>query len=165
MMSDTSGRDASRVYWYGTRFAGGLALVLLIGALAGCQTFRARQPKLVDAGLTPSDLKPGDAAVLTVHVVDRHELVRKVEGVIREDPVVKFKLHDDGVAPDEKAHDNIWSLAVDVPFQAPPGEFILDLTAYGADGRPIHVRKGGNVTQLGVSIPVSIHYPPPAPSK
>jgi len=123
------------------------------GACRVCDVIRSRQPKLVDAALTPADLKPGDAAVLTVKVVDKHELVRKVEGVIREDPVIKFKLHDDGVAPDEKAHDNIWSLAVDVPFQAPPGEFILDLTAYGPMAAPSTCARTGKWSSWGPRFP------------
>ena len=86
------------------RIAVGLAILLCLGALAGCNTL-GRQPQLREAMVTPSTLKPSDSGVVTVKVVDRHRIVTRVVGVVREDTRMKFKLSDDGVSPDEKAGD------------------------------------------------------------
>jgi hypothetical protein len=110
--------------------------------------------------MAPAQLKPGDTAVISVHVKDKHNLIRKVEGAVREDPNIKFKLHDDGAPPDLKGQDRIWSLQVDVPFQAPPGDYVLDLTAYRDDGTPVPVRtKEKKTVPLTASIPVIIRNP------
>jgi hypothetical protein len=134
--------------------------VLLLGiALLGCNTL-GRQPQFKDAMITPTELKPGDTAVITVRVKRPHDIIRRVEGIIREDPSIKFKLHDDGVPPDEKAGDNVWSLQVDVPFQAPPGEFLLELTAFRSDGTPVPVKNDqARTVPMTVSIPVMIRNP------
>jgi len=130
--------------------------LVLAGMLTGCNTM-GRQPQFREASINPSQLTPGDSAVISVNVKDRHEIVRKVEGVIREEPSLKLKLRDDGEAPDAKAGDNLWTLQVDVPFQAPPGEFTLDLTAYRSDGTPVPVRGAeGKTAPLATSLPLVI---------
>jgi len=78
---------------------------------------------------------------------------------VLEDPRATFKLRDDGEAPDEKAGDNVWSMQVDVPFQAPPGEFRLEFTAYDKEGTAITVRnKDNRVTPLQEFLLVRIEY-------
>ncbi len=114
------------------------ATLVLLSTLAGCNTM-GRQPQIRNAMIDPAELRPGDAAVITVEIADRYGIVDRVEGAVREDPRIKFKLRDDGVPPDEKAGDGIWTLPVDVPFQAPPGEFTLDFTAFRSDGQPVIV--------------------------
>ena len=110
--------------------------------------------------ITPADLKPGDTAVISVEVDDRDGIVRRVEGVVLEDPTIKLKLSDDGKPPDEEAGDNIWSLQVDVPFQAAPGDFTLELTAYRSDGSPVPVRtQESGTVPLRATIPVAIAAP------
>ena len=52
----------------------GLAL-----AGAGCHLISGT-PALDHARITPEDLKPGDTAVITVEVKDRHGIVQRVEG-------------------------------------------------------------------------------------
>ena len=139
----------------------GMGLIFLIAlvALAGCNT-TGRQPIFQSAVINPNQLKPGDSAVISVEVKDRHNIVRKVEGVVEEDPSIKLKLRDDGQQPDAKAGDNVWTLQVDVPFQAPPGGFMLDLTAYRSDGTPVPVRsKEGKTVPLSTSLPVTINNP------
>ena len=135
-----------------------LALLAVLVVLAGCSTF-GRRPKLYDAMIAPAQLKPGDTAVVTVHVADKHNIVKRVEGVVREDQRIKLKLRDDGQSPDAKAWDRVWSLEVDVPFQAPPGSFNLDLTAYRADGTPVPVKRKGKAVPLTVTVPISIGAP------
>jgi hypothetical protein len=112
---------------------------LLVLPLA-CNTLR-NQPKFVEVGMQPPQLKPLDSGVISVKVVDPYQVIHHIEGVVREDPRLKFKLADTGQAPDVKAAGGIWTLPVDVPFQAPAGEYTVDLTAYRKDGLPVPVRK------------------------
>ncbi len=131
-------------------------LMMPLILMAGCNTM-GRQPQFRAAAIAPAVLKPGESAVITVQVKDRHNIVRKVEGVVQEDPNIKLKLHDDGQPPDAKAGDGVWSLKVDVPFQAPSGKFLLELTAYRADGTPVPVHtKEGKTAPLSTAVPVVI---------
>lgn len=135
-------------------------LYCLVPALlvAGCNTFSG-VPSIKSASIVPEDLKPGDSAVITVEVLDKHQNISRIEGVVKEDSRITFKLMDDGQDPDTKAGDGVWSLRVDVPFQAPPGEFALELTAYRSDGIPVQIRqKGGGVVPLQETLPVIIRY-------
>ena len=45
-----------------------------------------------------------------------------------------FRLNDEGKSGDAKAGDNIWSYEVTVPYDAVPGVYHLDFTAYDSDG-------------------------------
>ncbi|HOC68889.1 MAG: hypothetical protein BWX80_00021 [Candidatus Hydrogenedentes bacterium ADurb.Bin101] len=133
-----------------------LALVLV--ALPGCNTF-SRQPRITSATINPAVLRPGESAVISLAVKDRHRIITRVEGVIVDAPDTTFALRDDGAAPDEKAGDNVWSMQVDVPFQAPPGEFKLEFTAYDKTGTPITVRtKESGVIPLKEALVVRIEY-------
>jgi hypothetical protein len=138
-----------------------VSTVVLLAFFCGCNT-TGRQPQFKSATITPAQLKPGDNAVITADVKDRHNIIRKIEGVVQEDPSIKLKLNNEGVAPDAKAGDNLWSLQVAVPFQAPPGSFLLQLTAYRADGTPVPVKtKGGKSEPLTATVPVVIQNPNP----
>lgn len=137
----------------------GMCLSCVVILIAGCNT-AGRQPQFRSATITPAELKPGDNAVVTADVKDRNHIIRKIEGVVREDPGIRLKLHNDGEAPDVKAGDNLWSLQVAVPFVAPSGNFLLQLTAYRADGTPVPVKtKGGKSDVLTTTIPVVIKNP------
>lgn len=135
------------------------AALVLLSVLAGCNTL-GRQPRIHKALIEPAELKPGDTAVIRIEVNDRYDIVDRVQGVVREDPRITFDLLDDGVAPDKEAGDGIWTLEVDVPFQAPPGEFTLEFTALRSDGEPIIVRDDeGNAATLSASFGMVIRYP------
>ncbi len=140
---------------------------LLAGCLmAGCNTLSS-QPRLLEAHIEPSVLRPGTTAVITVTVRDKHAIVDKVVGRANVDGAqMKLQLKDDGVsnpetsAVDAVAGDGIWSLRVDVDFLVAPGEFLLEFTAYREDGSAVPVRDAeGNVTPLTTTLPVII-YPP-----
>lgn len=125
------------------RQLGTVLAIVLMATGVGCNSL-GRQPRLENASITPASLMPEQSAVITVKVVDKHEIVDRVVGVVIEDPRMKFPLRDDGVAPDREADDNVWSLQVDVPFGAPPGQFTLELTAFNSQGDAIVVRKSKN---------------------
>ena len=135
-----------------------IALIAL-ALLVGCNTL-SRQPKMRDAAVTPAQLKPGDSAVITVKVADRHHVVDRVIGVVQEDPRVEFTLKDDGTPPDHKANDGVWTLPVDVPFMAPPGDFTLVFTAYNSRGDVVMVRMPKKAeAPLTATCKVVIQYP------
>ncbi|MBN2310903.1 MAG: hypothetical protein JXR94_18150 [Candidatus Hydrogenedentes bacterium] len=141
------------------RIASGMVVLVLLGAAAGCSTLN-RQPQLCDPTILPAEFKPGDGGVISVKVVDRHRIIARVLGVVKEDPRMSFKLHDDGETPDEKAGDGIWTLQVDVPFMAPPGDFTLELTAYRSNGEAVKVRtKDGEIVPLQTTCAFAIAYP------
>ncbi len=132
------------------------ALAACLAVMAGCNTLSG-QPEIRKAVITPSELKPGDSAVITVDLKDRNKVVHRVEGVVVEDPRITFKLNDSGVAPDEKAGDGVWSMAVDVPFQSPPGQYVLEITALDVNGKPVSVRDRNRIVNpLQAAVPIRI---------
>lgn len=133
------------------------ALAIALG-FSGCQTFTP-VPEFHGVALNPAQLHPGDVAVVTVELKDSNNIVDRVEGVLEETPTVTFKLRDDGQSPDEKANDDLWTLKVDVPFDAPAGSFILKFTAYRSDGEIVTVRdKSGATVPLSTTHPFAVEY-------
>jgi hypothetical protein len=139
-------------------FVCAIALVFALASIVGCNT-GSRQPQFGRAVITPDQLKPGDTAKIEVEVKDRYDVVRRVEGVVKEDPTIRLKLHDDGLEPDVKAADNVWVLQVDVPFQATPGDFLLQLTAYRSDGTVVPVKSKEGSGPLSTTVPLKILNP------
>lgn len=154
---------------------GWLAVTALLAA-TGCNTL-SRQPRMLEPKIVKPDvlvtdasgdlkpdesgvLKPGESGVITVKVLDRHHIVARVVGYVEEDPRFKFKLSDDGATPDKKAQDGVWTLQVDVPFMAPPGDYTLQLTGYRSNGEPVMVRtKEGDVVPLQARFVFTVVYP------
>ena len=134
-----------------------LVLSLLIG-LSGCIT--QHQPSLSNAMMAPNDLKPGDTALITVTVEDKFGLVDTVTGIVKEDKTITFNFRDDGTEGDATAEDNVWSMKVDVPFNAPPGEFNYIISAYDLNGNLIIVRDENNeAAGMSISFALEISYP------
>lgn len=118
------------------------------------------QPVMHSAQILPSALKPGDTAIITVQVDDKFGIVRKVEGIVKEDRTIKFHFTDNGVAPDAEAGDTIWTIQVDVPFNAPPGKFEFEVTGYDGNGEVIVIEdENGEAAPLSTSFPLDIRYP------
>ena len=160
------------------RVVAGAAILLVVLALAGCQTIR-KQPGFRDALVSPAGLQPGttareelplgedvdsvlhpgDSGVITVNLKDPHNVVAQVAGVVKEYPGIEFRLRDDGVAPDTRSNDDIWSMQVDVPFMAPPGTFTLVLTAYNIHGEEVRIRTDQGVEPLQTTCVFAIEYP------
>ena len=135
-------------------------LCILLSVLpVGCAT-SSRQPSMKAARISPQHLEPGDTAIITVDVSDRFDIVKRVEGVVKEDRTITFRLRDDGVTPDKRAGDDTWTTQVDVPFNAPPGGFEFEVIAYNADGEVIVVHdEFGEAAPLSVSFELVIEYP------
>ncbi len=127
--------------------------------LSGCAT--TKQPMITSAAIIPNQLQPGDTAVISVQIEDKFGVVTRVEGVVKEDPTLNFKLLDDGQAPDAAAGDGIWTLEVAVPFNAPPGDFQFNLVAYDDSGSPVLIRdENGEVMTLNTNFTLNITIPP-----
>lgn len=135
-----------------------IAAVFAATLLSACTTLPKR-PELLGAEIVPNVLKPGDSAVVRATFQDRFSIIDRVEGQIPEDPAIVFKLRDDGVEPDELASDDVWSLTVDVPFNAPPGDFTLEITAYNSEGEPILVQNSyREVEPLKTTVTLTIEH-------
>jgi hypothetical protein len=141
------------------------ASIVLAGAFfAGCAS-TGGQPVMHGAQIMPSDLKPGDTAVITVRVEDKFGVVNHVEGVVKEDRTVKFDFSDSGVPPDADADDEIWTIQVDVPFNAPPGTFEFEVTGYdNRDNIVVIEDEQGEAAPLQTSFKLEIRYPDEKPA-
>jgi len=137
----------------------GVATAMLAILCAGCATMTG-QPSMGSAEIMPKDLKPGDTAVITVKVVDKFRVVSRVEGVVKEDRTLTFHFEDNGVEPDDKAGDGIWTIQVDVPFNAPPGDFVFEVAGYDSAGKLLAVDdKKGEAVPLSTTFSLVIQYP------
>ena len=111
----------------------------------------------------PDNLKPGDTAVISVKIEDKFHVVSRVEGVVKEDRTLTFHFEDNGIAPDDKAGDGIWTIQVDVPFNAPPGDFTFEVSGYDSNGKLLVVEdKKGEAAPLATTFPLVIQYTPEA---
>ena len=136
-----------------------LVLAGCLAILTGCTTL-PKQPAIEHASIEPSILNPGDAAIITVTFQDQFDIISRVEGVMKEDTTISFKLMDDGVDPDVEAGDNIWTMKVEVPFNAPPGEFTFEAQALDSNHQVIVVHdKNGEAAPLQTSFALEITYP------
>jgi hypothetical protein len=131
--------------------------------LSGCRTISA-VPSFRDVAINPAPLHPGLVALITVRVEDKNNIVSRVEGRLRDTPEVVFRLRDDGLEGDERANDGIWSTTVDVPFEAPAGQYTIEFTAYRSDGQAVTVRNdAGSMVPLSVTYPFIVQYAQAAP--
>lgn len=135
-----------------------VCVMALVVVCIGCAT--NSQPVMSSAQVEPENLNPGTTAILSVNIKDRYAIVSRIEGYIMEEPDIKLVFNDKGEEGDVKAGDGVWSLAVDVPQEAPPGDFVLELTAYNSKGEEINIReKGGEVKVLSTNLNISITLP------
>ncbi len=136
------------------------ACILLAAAMGSGCAATGGKPVMHSAQILPTDLKPGDTAIITVQVDDKFGIVRKVEGIVKEDRTIKFNFTDNGVAPDAEAGDTIWTIQVDVPFNAPPGTFEFEVTGYDGNGEVIVIDdENGEAAPLSTSFKLDIRYP------
>lgn len=138
-----------------TRIVMLVVLAALLPLLSGCLTL-GRQPQLAEPAIEPDVLRPGDSAVITVHVRDRYDIVERVSARVREDDRIDIPLADNGLYPDKEAGDGIWSVTVDVPFYAPPGGYTLVIGAYDKTGELVLVRNESGTEPLIQTVSLSI---------
>ena len=128
-------------------------------AVPACSTLPT-VPEIRSALIEPSELKPGDTAIVSVQILDRYTRVKQVQGVVKQDQTITLVLKDDGVAPDMEAGDGLWTLKVDVPFNAPPGGFTFKISAFDLNGNLIIVRDENNeATGMSTTFTLKITYP------
>ena len=126
---------------------------------AGCTT-HLDQPRLVGAVMTPNELKPGDAALVTVQVHDPYNIVDTVEGRILEDTTIDFHFNDNGKEGDTVANDGIWTMKVEAPFNAPPGNFTFEISAYNKSGELLVVLdENKEAAPMATEVELKIVYP------
>lgn len=138
------------------RLLGGI--VLMLSVLSGC-VGEPRQPKLFNPTISQSRLAPGETAIVTVEIRDKFGVVDRVDGIVKEDATITFRLKDDGIPPDREADDGVWTIQVDVPFNAPPGDFEFEITGYDSNGNIVVIRDELNeAAPLSTSFEVQIRY-------
>ena len=136
-----------------------IVLSVSLAAMMGCSSV-PRQPVIKLAMIEPSELRPGDSATITVNLEDKFAVVNRVEGIVKEDPTIRFELKDNGEAPDAQADDGIWTIRVDVPFNAPPGDFQFDVKTYDESGEEVLVQdEEGNTVPLSAKFGLVISFP------
>jgi len=141
---------------YGTYL---LAAALMAGAFAGCNTM-AGQPRFEQAEILPPALEIGQSGLVVVKVKDKHGIITGISGSVQGDQRYKLTLNDNGIDGDQTAGDGIWSLQVDARQEAPPGDFLMEFTAYRSDGAPVTVHsKEGGILPLSAQVPVRILEP------
>lgn len=139
---------------------GRICLYLVLSATIFACASSGRQPAIQYGSISPDNLRPGDTALITVEVTDPFNIVRRVEGTVKEDRTITFKLQDNGIVPDKHAGDGIWTIQVDVPFNAPPGDFEFEVSGYNEDGEVIVVNdENGEATPLSTAFNLVIHFP------
>ena len=132
--------------------------VAVLGLAAGCAT-PGRIPSFSSATIRPETLKPGDRALITADIRDRFGIVKSVVAIVRENPDIEIALKDDGVAPDLSPGDGVWTVDIVIPFEAPAGEFTLDVRGINEDGEVIAVPGAeGSAVPLSAEVHVSIHF-------
>ncbi|GMW00341.1 MAG: hypothetical protein AMXMBFR84_14790 [Candidatus Hydrogenedentota bacterium] len=141
-------------------FAFLLAGLMVASFGSGCNTL-GRQPQMSEAAIVPAALKPGESAVISAKITDKQRIVDRVVAIVKEDTRMKLMLKDDGLAPDAKAGDGVWTVEVEVPFMAAPGKYTLEITAFNREGGVINVKQADKSEGPLVAVTeLVINYPP-----
>jgi hypothetical protein len=135
------------------------AVLLIALAASGCIT--GSQPEFKKTDISPKTFEPRQEGVLTVKLRDPFDIVDYVVGVLpgfEDRKSAHAYLNDDGVEPDKKADDDVWSVNVQAPIGAPAGTFMYILTAYNGDGEPIVVRTEEGAKVLSTTVQFEVSY-------
>ena len=117
-------------------------MLMVLAVITGCAGQRLA---MMDARIDPAKLSPGDESIICVRVIDTQGVVAAVTAKVREEPDIILDLNDSGEKGDEVAGDGVWSIAFDIPYEAPDGEYIGDFEGFDANGDPVKVttKEGG----------------------
>ena len=130
----------------------GLILMVLV-LIIGCAGQRLL---MMDAATDPVKVSPGDVATVRVKVVDTKGVVASVTATVREAPEIVLDLNDNGEEGDKVAGDGIWSMDIDIPWDAPAGMYNWDFEAFDADRVPVYIKVEGKETQLTAEAEVQV---------
>jgi len=99
-------------------------------------------------------------ALIRVKVQDPEDVVDRVVARVGDYPEQPLPLNDDGERFDETAGDGVWTRAVRVPVASPPGEFVLEITAYDENDNVVLVKTAeGSTAELQTTVPFVVRYP------
>jgi hypothetical protein len=131
------------------------ALACLAILYAGCA---GQKLAMVDAGVKPLEVAPGDSALISVQVIDPENVVDSVTVTVDEYPEITLDLYDDGTEGDVTANDGVYSIEFEVPFEAPPGEFHWTFNAYDADGEELKIETEAGPVPLTAKGTITVTY-------
>ena len=101
--------------------------------------------------------KAGEIGMVAVNVTDTEGKIARIEVVPRGYPDYIFEINDKGLEGDKVAGDDIWSIEINVPFDAPYGKYYLDCTAYDSEGKPIMKKtEAGEETTIILTIVLNV---------
>jgi len=130
--------------------------LLIIVVIIGCSQTRLA---MMDAGIDPAKLSPGDELIVRVKIVDTKGVVTLVKATVLEYRELSLELNDSGMNGDELANDGVWSLATAVPYEADPGEYHLEFEAFDVSGTAVKViTKEGSEVPLSAEVSVEVLY-------
>jgi len=130
------------------------ALVLLTSIILAC----ASQLTIKQISINSTELAPGDETKMFVVFKSSQKNVAQVTATVREASEIYYSFNDDGKEGDEKAGDNIWTCNVEVPWNAPAGNYHLDITAEDKDDNPIFIEKTKQKSKdKGMTIEVTVN--------
>lgn len=111
-----------------------ISIMLSLILAAGCATGPLQMNR---AMVMPAQIAAGDNATIMVTFKGPKDQVASVHAVVRENPDITYDLNDNGENGDQMANDNIWSYVTQVPYEATPGTYHLDITAKDQDGKKV----------------------------
>ena len=105
------------------------------------------------------NIKAGEKGVLSLNTVDTESKIARISIVVREYPEYTLELNDNGENGDVKAKDGIWSVEINVPYDAPNQKFNLDGSVYDSNGNPIMTKsETGEETKLTFTVILYVFY-------
>ncbi len=98
-------------------------------------------------------VKAGENGIISVKVDDTENKIARISVTPRGYPDYVFELNDNGELGDEYAKDEIWSMEINIPYDAPAGIYNLDCEFYDSDGNPVMTKSNdGKETKLTATI-------------
>ena len=98
-------------------------------------------------------IKAGEKGIISLKVIDAENKIAKISITPREHTEYAFELNDNGETGDGYADDGVWSMEIEVPYDAPADIYYLDCEFYGSDGSPVMTKsKTGESTKLTYTI-------------
>ena len=107
-----------------------ITILLSLSLLMSCGS----QPQLVKATVEPELVSPGDQVNFQVKFTGKKEDMKQVYLTVREYP---YDFPMIPLDPDNSSSENVWKSTGDVPYEAYPGEYHLDINAFLKDGKEV----------------------------